>query len=106
MGQALKPLRAQQERQGEWHLVQGSPSLPTASLEGLQVAAICVPCVITWYESCSSVGSPSPFQLEAEVNWLQTRADGASEVLLFGKPLLQNDPDEFVAFSVTQFSLP
>lgn len=49
---------------------------------------------------------PGPFQLEAEVNWLQTRGDGASEVLLFGKPLLQNDPDGFVAFSVTQFSLP
>lgn len=49
---------------------------------------------------------PGPFLLEAEGNWLWTRGDGASEVLLFGKPLLQHDPDGFVAFSVTHFSLP
>lgn len=47
----------------------------------------------------------SPFLLETEMNWLWKRADRALEVLLFVKPLLRNDPDEFMAFSITQVSL-
>lgn len=87
----------------------GSPSLPAHPLlpwMACKWAAICVSLMTPGLRAALVRAPPAPFQSEAEVNWLWTRGDGALEVLLFGKPLLQNDPDEFVAFSVTQFSLP
>lgn len=66
---------------------------------------ICVSCMTPGLRAAPVWASHSPFLLETEMNWLQKRVDGALEVLLFVKPLLRNDPDKFMAFSITQVSL-
>lgn len=56
-------------------------------------------------EGCSPAATPGPSC--GRQRWVGYRGgDRALEMLLFGKPLLQNDPEEFMAFSITQFSLP